>query len=73
MANSPSQSMIILRCKDVLALLKLSRATIYDKLNPNSRRYDVRFPKPIRLGPKAVGWYEHELEQYLRDCQRVGR
>ena len=61
----------ILRCKEIVARLKLSRATVYDKLNPKSPRYDERFPKPIRLGPKAVGWYEHELEQYLRECQRV--
>ncbi|WP_368671646.1 MULTISPECIES: helix-turn-helix transcriptional regulator [Chromobacterium] len=63
--------MIILRCKDVVSRLKLSRSTVYEKLDPKSPRYDHRFPKPIRLGSKAVGWLEHELEEYLRDCQRA--
>ncbi len=26
-----------------------------------------KFPKPIRLGAKAVGWPAHELDAWLRD------
>ncbi|MBT2866320.1 AlpA family phage regulatory protein [Chromobacterium violaceum] len=70
-AAKSSLNTIILRCKEVVSRLKLSRSTVYDKLDPNSPRYDPRFPKPIRLGPKAVGWLEHELETYLRECQRA--
>lgn len=68
-----TQIMIILRCKEVLARLKLSKTALYYKLDPKSPRYDERLPKPVRLGPNAVGWYEHEIDQYLRECPRVAR
>ena len=49
------------------ARLKLSRSTIYDKINPTSPRYDATFPTPIRLGNgSAVGWIEDEVESWLR-------
>jgi prophage regulatory protein len=57
----------ILRRRDLEARLKLSRSTIYDKINPGSPRYDCSFPKPIRLGNgSAVGWVESEVEDWLR-------
>lgn len=73
MASTTPSNTMILRCKEVVARLKLSRATVYDKLNPKSPRYDHRFPKPIRLGTKAVGWFEHELDAWLlsRQCSRT--
>lgn len=24
-----------------------------------------RFPKPVQLGPQAVGWLEHEIDAWL--------
>jgi prophage regulatory protein len=57
----------ILRRRDLELRLKLSRSTIYDKINPDSRRYDASFPKPISLGAgAAVGWIESEVEGWLR-------
>ena len=57
----------ILRRRDLELRLKLSRSTIYDKINPDSPRYDAAFPKPIRLGAgAAVGWIESEIESWLR-------
>ena len=57
----------ILRRRDLEARLRLSRSTIYDKINPGSPRYDATFPKPIRLGNgSAVGWIESEVEIWLR-------
>lgn len=56
----------ILRRRDLEASLRLSRSTIYDKINPQSPRYDATFPKPIRLGGgAAVGWLAHEVEAWL--------
>ena len=55
----------ILRRRSVEARLGLSRSTLYDKINPKSPRYDVTFPKPIRLGGSAVGWLEHEVDAWL--------
>jgi prophage regulatory protein len=60
-------ALTILRRRDLETRLKLSRSTIYDKINPDSPRYDASFPKPIRLGNgSAVGWIEGEIEDWLR-------
>lgn len=67
MAEQLQAALTILRRRDLEARLKLSRSTIYDKINPSSQRYDATFPKPIRLGNgSAVGWIEDEVESWLR-------
>ena len=70
----PQRPLTILRRRDLEARLKLSRSTIYDKINPASPRYDKTFPKPIRLGGgAAVGWVESEVEDWLRGQIEVSR
>ncbi len=67
MADQLHTALTILRRRDLEARLKLSRSTIYDKINPESPRYDEGFPRPIRLGNgSAVGWIESEVEDWLR-------
>ncbi len=66
MKNSHRENTSILRRRDLESRIGLSRSTIYDKINPHSPRYDVTFPKPIRLGNgAAVGWLLHEVEHWL--------
>ena len=57
--------MQILRLKEACKKLKLSRSTLYEKLNEKSRRYDPAFPKPVRLGLSAMGFFESELDKWL--------
>ncbi len=67
MTEQLQTALTILRRRDLEGRLKLSRSTIYDKINPDSPRYDATFPKPIRLGNgSAVGWIESEVEIWLR-------
>lgn len=74
MAEPVQTALTILRRHDLEARLKLSRSTIYDKINPDSPRYDATFPKPIRLGNgSAVGWIEDEVEIWLRGCIEASR
>lgn len=56
----------IIRLRTVIQLTGLSRSTIYDKLNPKSPRFDPLFPRKVCLGARAVGWYMHEVEQWLQ-------
>ena len=42
-----------------------SRSVIYGKLSEKSPNYDPTFPKPIKLSSNAVGWFEHEIIQWL--------
>ena len=46
----------ILRLRCMCAKLAVSRGTVYSWMNPKSRYFDESFPKPLRLGVKAVGW-----------------
>ena len=80
--NSPEQEkqfadlpVRILRLKQVVERTGLSRSTIYDRIDPKSRRYDATFPKPIKLsgnkdGTGAVGWLESAVNKWIRQrCQ----
>jgi len=49
----------ILRLPAVKARTGLSRSTIYLRIS------DGRFPKPISLGGRAVGWVESEINDWL--------
>ena len=62
-----AQPVTILRRRDLEARVRLSRTTIYDRINPHSPRYEPEFPKPIKLGAGvAVGWLDHEVSAWLQ-------
>lgn len=54
-------SLSILRRKQVETKVGLSRSTIYSRVREGT------FPKPVSLGPKAVGWIEEEVNRWLAD------
>ena len=47
-----------LRIPDVQRLTGLPRATIYEMVSKG------RFPKQVRLSPRAVGWIEAEILEW---------
>lgn len=49
----------ILRLPAVKARTGLSRSTIYLRISED------RFPKPVSLGGRAVGWIEAEVNDWL--------
>lgn len=46
-------------------------STIYDRMDPNSPRYDPTFPRPIRIGLRAVGWFEDEILAWVNSRPRT--
>jgi prophage regulatory protein len=54
-ADEPGQLQRIIRKKDLPDYVGLKRTAIDDAI----KRGD--FPKPIQLGPRAVGWTEEDL------------
>ena len=48
-----------LRLPEVLARTGLSRSTIYVRLEQG------RFPQPVSLGARAVGWIEAEVDEWI--------
>ena len=45
----------IYRLPEVIALTGLSRSSIYARVSSNE------FPKPIKIGRRAVGWQEESI------------
>ena len=53
----------IFRRKDLEERLKLSRSSIYAMMSQGE------FPKPVRLGRRAVGWKSTDIEKWLQNLQ----
>lgn len=51
----------ILRRGEVERRVGLSRSTIYYKIQQGE------FPAPVRLGPRAVGWRESAIEEWIAE------
>lgn len=56
----------ILRIKDVCYKTGMARSTIYGWLKEGSEYYDPTFPKSVRIGAKAVGWLESEIDDWIQ-------
>ena len=51
---------VILKRKQVQARTGISRSAIYQKMAAGE------FPKSISLGPRAVGWLESSIDQWIQ-------
>lgn len=58
---------VILRLPTVKARTGLSRSTIYLRIS------EGRFPKPVSLGGRAVGWLEVEVDDWLNQQIQASR
>jgi prophage regulatory protein len=61
----PERSARVIRLKELTRLIGLSRSTIYDRMNPKSKRFDPSFPRPIKLGLASVGWNLSEVMAWI--------
>ena len=57
----------ILRLPNVLNRTGLSRSTVYLRVT------EGRFPRPVSLGARAVGWIETEVEEWIARQIEVSR
>lgn len=65
MKAAPDGILKILRLSQVQERIGLSRSTIYDRMNPNSPRFDSTFPRPVKLGVSAIGWFDSAITEWL--------
>ena len=49
----------VIKLPEVIKITALSRSTIYSYIQKNS------FPKPVRIGTRAVAWLETEILDFL--------
>ena len=52
--------MRIMRLTEVMHTTGLGRSTIYKYIS------EGRFPQPVSLGPRAVGWVDCEIDAWIR-------
>ncbi len=55
----------ILRIKDVIAACGLSRSSIYARSNAGT------FPAPVRLSERVQGWYESEVQAWIKSLRHT--
>ena len=56
----------LLTLRDVTAATALSRSAVYAMMA------ESRFPKPIRIGSRAVRWVEQEVLDFIASRPRAG-
>lgn len=59
--------MRIFRRQHIEELTGLSRSSIYAYIS------EGRFPKPVKLGKRAVGWREDEVLDWIASRERASR
>jgi prophage regulatory protein len=59
MQSTGTRSPLILRLGHVKTKTGLSRSSIYSFIKAGA------FPASVRLGARAVGWFEHEVDAWL--------
>lgn len=59
MVAQPNSGIRILRMKHVMERTNMCRSYIYLRMKEGN------FPASVRLGEKAVGWYEHDIDAWL--------
>lgn len=59
MSEISRDELAILRRPSVMAMTGLSCSTIYDMMAKG------QFPRPVRIGVRAVGWVESEIADWI--------
>ena len=54
---------VIIRRREVSQRTGLPKSSLYSLMNRGE------FPAPVRLGPRAVGWYEDAVDQWIDSRQ----
>jgi len=72
-----ASSVKMIRLSRLRQLIPVSRAAVYDWMNPLSPRFDPSFPRPIRLSGSAhggaVGWVEVDVLNWIDARIEAGR
>jgi prophage regulatory protein len=63
--NRPSTPIRLLRRPEVLRAIGLQRAALYELMRAG------RFPKPVRITARSVGWIESEVQEWLAERVRA--
>jgi prophage regulatory protein len=65
--DAGSADLHILRFPDVVKKTGLSKSSIYQRIRAKD------FPTPIHIGPRAVGFVRHEVDEFICDLMEHAR
>lgn len=68
--TTPDETIELLKIDEVCQLTKLSKATVWNKLNPDSKYYDPLFPKQVYLSKKSVAWLKQEIIAWVDELKQ---
>lgn len=63
------QMYYLVRISQLCALLAISRSTVYGRMSPGSNQFDPNFPRPVKLGPRSIGWRLSDVLDYVNTLQ----
>lgn len=63
----------LLRLRDVCERLGVSKSTVYNWLNSQSRYHRANFPRPVRIGVASIGFVEQEIDAYIEEMASTCR
>ena len=61
----------IIRVKEFLTILGVSKSTFYTWQDKSSAYYKPNFPKKVSLGANSVGYLESDVNQYLNEIKKT--
>ena len=59
MKTNPDYPRELLRLRDLLKVVPVSRSVIYDMMKAGE------FPKPVKVGPRAVAWRMSDVRDWI--------
>jgi len=65
-SRSCATSSRLLRIRDVLAIIGVSRASLYRLLQSG------QFPRPVKISERAIAWREQEIAEWVETRPRLG-
>ena len=66
LSNKHSHMLRLICLRQLIQMLGISRSAVYEKFNPKSPRYDVTFPRPIKLGKSSIRFELQAVERWLQ-------
>ena len=63
----------VLRLPALEARIGLRKTAIYARLDPENPQFDPNFPQPIKLGSRAIGFLDEEVQRWIDSRDRARR
>jgi prophage regulatory protein len=63
--NNQDVTVLVVRMSRLVDMIGLSRSTIWKLLSED------KFPTPIRLGPRSIGWRIKDVEEWIQGREQL--